>query len=71
MFSHTGEHDDEGDILHPDHPPEVFSGMLKRTLSCDESLVIYTQGGVYKVCVNVAVVFVCVSLGKSYFGMFD
>ena len=31
----VGDHDDDTNVLFPDHPPEVFRAGLQRTLSCD------------------------------------
>lgn len=31
----VGDHDNNADILLPDHPPEVFSARSERPLSCD------------------------------------
>ena len=58
-------------IFFQNHPPKVFFRLWQRALRCDESLVIDLDCRIYVVGVNIRVVYICGTLHKPYFCMFE
>lgn len=63
--------DDQPRVLLVNHPPEVLLGLGKRTLGCDEGLVVCRNCGVDIVCIDVRVVNIGCSLHQSHLSMLE